>query len=159
MVTTAWDRRDDETVKSFQRFTEFLATPRSERPRFLRRSSATRGWVIKFDWWARAAAYDDQCDRDYELARVEHVREVRAFHARSGRALLELAIGRIDLATDWRPADLVRLADLARKMELTAVFGNEREMATAARAAVARPGSTWTSGTGSPPTSPGPCPG
>ena len=140
VVATAWDRRDDETPRSFKRFTEFLALPRSKRAKFLRRSSQMRQWVRRWDWWARAAAYDNQCDRNYKQARVEHVREVRGFHARTGRALLEVAVARIDVAEDWRPGNLVRLAELARRMELSAVLGNKVNMAHTARAAMGAAG-------------------
>jgi hypothetical protein len=140
VVATAWDKRDEETPKAFERFQGFLATPRSERARSLRSSSQLRVWVKQHDWWARAAAYDDQCDHDYEQARLEHVREVRGYHASVGRELLELAVARLEEVTEWRPGDLVRLADLARKMELTAVLGSASAMTTASRVAIAAAG-------------------
>jgi hypothetical protein len=136
----AWERRDTESVRAYERFREFMALPRSERARFLRTSGAVRGWCRDHDWWARAAAHDDQDDHDYEQSRQERIREVRAFHARKGRELLEVAIARIDEATNWKPGDLVRLAELARRMETTAVMGSHAAMTGAARAVVSAAG-------------------
>jgi hypothetical protein len=134
----AWDRRPGETEVQFRHFLDYLHTQRSERSRYLRtRGGRERSTAAANDWRARAAAFDDQADRDYEQHAAEHIREVRSYHARIGRQLLEVAVARIDLVAKWNPADLVKLADLARKMELAAVLGTERTMGVASRTTVA----------------------
>jgi hypothetical protein len=140
VVSTAWDRRPDETDARYKRFVEYLHASRSERPKLLLKSGAVRVWAKQHDWAIRTAAYDDKQDRDYEQARLEQVREVRAHHAKAGRALLNFAVGRLTQVQDWSPGNLIKLADLARKMELTAVLGPEPGMYAASRAAVAATG-------------------
>lgn len=137
MSGAAWDQRPGETAVAFRHFLDYLHTQRSERTRYLRtRGGRERQTAAANDWRARAAAFDDQADRDYETHAAEHIKEVRSYHARVGRAMLEVAVARIELVNDWRPADLVKLADLARKMELAAVLGTERTMGAASRTAV-----------------------
>lgn len=140
MVSNAWDRRVDETDARFRRFQEFLHTPRSDRAKLIQGRGRDREWAKIHDWYIRAAAYDDQADRDFEQARLEQAREVRAYHAKAGRALLNFAVGRINQVQEWSPGNLIKLADLARKMEMTAVFGAEQLMAPTSRAAVGAAG-------------------
>lgn len=142
MVTagaTAWDRREGESATRYARFLEYLHTPRSERAKRMATHGRDREYAKLDDWYARGAAYDDQQDRDYEHARAEHAREVREFHAKAGRALLSFAISQIR-ELPWKPGELVKLADLARRMEMTAVFGSEREIAAVSHAAVTAAG-------------------
>lgn len=135
-MTDAWDQRTDEPPARYRRFQEFLHTPRSERAKLMLNRGRDRDWAKVYDWYLRAAAYDDKADRDYEQARLEQAREIRSYHARAGRALLNYAVARINQVNDWRPGDLVKLADMARKMELAAVFGAETSIGPASRAAV-----------------------
>lgn len=139
-MTDAWAKREDETLSQFRRFQEFLATPRPDRGHLMSTRGRYRDYAVKHDWYLRAAAHDDKVDRDYEQARLEQARELRAYHAKAGRALLNFAIGRINQVSEWRPGELVKLADLARKMEMTAVFGAEQMIAPASRAAVGATG-------------------
>lgn len=140
---TAWDRRENETPAQYARFVAYRESPRSERAKYLKAAGGTiRDFARRNEWFVRVAAYDDQADRDYEQARTEHVREVRGFHARSGRALLAFAIDKINTmpADAWRPGDLIKLADLGRKMEMAAVLGSEQDMTAASHSAMAAAG-------------------
>ena len=141
--STAWDRRPNETATQYNRFVEYRELPRHERARHLLKMGGTPRAMARVNEWAvRVAAYDDQVDRDYEQARLEHVREVREFHAKAGRALLSFAIGRINKMAEasWRPGDLVKLADLARKMEMAAVVGAEHEITAVSHTAMVAAG-------------------
>lgn len=92
------------------------------------------------DWALRAAAYDDQRDREYEQQRADAAREVRERHAAVGRALVAMAVRRIREIEITKPADLIRLLDLAARMEHTATFGAEQNIAPASRAAIVAAG-------------------
>lgn len=79
-----------------------------------------------------------------EAARLEAVRK---FYAGVGRDLGKLAWSHIKAGmADWKPTDLMRLAELARNLELAAASGTEEQMTTAGKAAavaVGAPPDEW----------------
>ena len=59
---------------------------------------------------------------------------MREFHARAARALLSFSVSRVQLV-DWKATDLVKLLDVAQRMEMAAVVGSDEQLTAASRAA------------------------
>ena len=76
-----------------------------------------------------------------EQAEAARVEAVRKFYAGVGRDLGQLAWSHIKAGMDqWKPADLMRLAELARELELAAASGTEAQMVAAGREAAVATG-------------------
>lgn len=67
---------------------------------------------------------------------AERLAAVRAFYADIGRELTELVVDRVrSSSAEWRPADLLKLAELGRDLEFTAAAGDLPGAAAAGRSA------------------------
>lgn len=79
-----------------------------------------------------------------EAARVDAVRK---FYAGVGRDLGKLAWSHIKAGmAEWKPVDLMKLAELSRDLELAAASGTEAQMSAAGQAAavaVGAPPDEW----------------
>ena len=116
----AWDRRDGESAGAYAAFRRF----RDLGP--LRRlddvsgpPSGVRTWSAKWDWLARAVAWDDTIHQAADAARVEAIRTMHADHLRAGRAAVDKAVAALAaLDPDEIPAHAAaRLLELGTKLE------------------------------------------
>lgn len=146
MNGAAWDRREEETPAQFTRFRAYLEQPRHERARWLRGQRRARDYAKAHDWLARAAAFDDQQDREHEQLVAEQVAEMRKRHADIGKAVIQYALRHLQRLEPTSVGELVKVLELGARMERMAYHGDLREMSSASRAAmsaVGAPADEW----------------
>lgn len=117
-----WERRPGEGSKPYAAFLTYRDLPVGQRTvRAVEASHGTtsRHWCLKWDWVARATAWDDECQRVADLDRLEALKAMHSNHARAARALQQYALAalaRLDL-DDASPGDVARLLELGAKLE------------------------------------------
>lgn len=134
-TTSAWDQRDGETAIAYRAFVEFRGRNVPERALYVRERSQRRIWAKRFDWQARVAAWDDNRDDVMRRALTDAIVEMRRRHANVGHELLARVVVYFDDLTDWRPADLIKLAEFARRLEVAGLVGTDRDLSSTATAA------------------------
>lgn len=117
-----WERRPGEGSKPYSAFVTYRDLPIRERT--VKAVEATHGttartWCLRWDWVARASAWDDECQRTADLDRLDALKAMHTNHARAARAVQQFALAalaRLDL-DDASPGDVARLLELGAKLE------------------------------------------
>lgn len=117
----AWDRRDGETSRAYEAFREYRErgpARTTESMRLASRETAYR-WSARWDWVARATAWDDAQHMAEDQERLEAIRTMHRTHRIAARAAMTLALQALrQLEPDVMTAsEVVRLLDLAQRLE------------------------------------------
>lgn len=118
-----WERRPGEASKPYAAFLTFRDLPVSQRSvratETIHGTTTCRNWAVKWDWLARAVAWDDECQRVADLDRLEALRVMHGSHARAAKALQDFALAALAHldADDASPSDVARLLELGAKLE------------------------------------------
>lgn len=110
-ITQIWDRQPSETPKSWRGFCTYRdmgigrSLPKTAAALEQKDISSLKSWSARFDWVARANAYDTQLESQRRSALVEastqeHFRKVEAFRSdneKLGRALLSTGAQMLDM--------------------------------------------------------------
>jgi hypothetical protein len=119
-----WDRRDGETSAAHAAFRAFrdlgptrtMPKLRDAHPEL---STQTRLWSARWDWVARASAWDDAQHMLEDAERLEALRDMHRNHRTAARALQRVALqalGQIDISA-ISAAEVARLFDLGSRLE------------------------------------------
>lgn len=89
-----------------------------------------RAWASRWDWWARADAWDDQCHRVEDLERLDALRAMHSNHRKAGRAVMMKALQALN---DLQPADIppaaaARLLELGARLERQTLIVSVEEL-------------------------------
>lgn len=136
-MTCAYDRREGETNTQWAAFVAFRDATPDERAAMLRGGTGSRNrtWCKLNDWRARVAVFDDTRAAALANALTEAIAEMRRRHANVGRTLLDACVVHFDRLDEWRPADLLKLAEFARRLEVSGLVGTDRDLSTTTTAA------------------------
>jgi hypothetical protein len=121
-VRRAWDRREGETSRAYAAFRAYrdmgpLRTHR-ELPAPFNTSAAER-WSHRFEWVARAAAWDDERAMIEDDERLDALRQMHHTHqvvARSALAIAARALAQLDVA-EMSASEVVRMMEAAAALE------------------------------------------
>ena len=123
-MSESWDRQDKETSQQFEAFTVYrdLGPGRSTAQVATRTNLPYKrlaSWSAKWAWVARAAAYDDEQDRQWRGEVATKRRDMARRHARLASALQAKVVERIRTleAHELTPASLGQLLDLSARLE------------------------------------------
>lgn len=130
-----WERQVKEPSNAHDAFRLFRDTIPGDRAvarvaKSIRKSEVqVRRWAAAWDWWERAAAWDDECHRLADGQRLESLRKLTETHMELG----ELAVCKaMEALTAMEPADIsdtaaVRLLEFGVKMQRSLVSDDESE--------------------------------
>ena len=129
-----WDRRPRESTASHERFRTFRDLGPS---RTLERAAAAAGSTLramrdlsaKWDWAARATAWDDECRMIEDAERLETIRNMHRNHQIAGRAAFTVATRALAQLqpSDLNPGEVVRLLDLGYRLERAGLTAAEEQ--------------------------------
>lgn len=132
-----WERKEEESPKSYEMFTTFRDLgptrtisaackryygPENSNSKLRGMTELSRLW----SWFVRAEAYDAYLERQGRVAKVEEVKEMNKRHigiARAGlsKAVQALAKLKVD---EMKPSDIAKLIELSTKLERLALGEN-----------------------------------
>jgi Phage terminase small subunit len=140
----AWDRRLREPTRAYEAFRRYRdAGPlRSLAPiaeHVGARASTVRTWSSRYEWAARAVAWDDEVHRLADQARLEAIRTMHDTHQRAARGAIAKALAALNSA---RPEDIpaytaVRLLELGTRLEQETLTRSVEELQGVSRAVAA----------------------
>ena len=127
-----WDRRDGETSKAYAAFRQYrdLGPLRTvEQMRGVGRTSAER-WSARWDWQARAVAWDDATHMADDARRLEAIRTMHDTHQRAGRVAMSKALAALQrLEPDQIPPyAAARLLELGARLERETLIVSVEEL-------------------------------
>jgi hypothetical protein len=116
-----WERLPGETTLAYSAFRQYrdLGPTRTvDQVRGVAPTSAQR-WCSRWDWPARATAWDDEVHRLEDRHRLEAIRSMHETHQRAGRAAMAKAIAALQAL---QPAEIgasaaARLLELGARLE------------------------------------------
>lgn len=128
----AWDRRDGETSRAYEAFREYRdrgASRTTENMTTANRERAYR-WSAKWDWVARATAWDDAQHMAEDRERLDSIRRMHRTHQVAARAAMTLALQALrQLQPEMMTAsEVVRLLDLAQRLERQTLITSVEEL-------------------------------
>lgn len=124
-----WERQEKETPKAFLAFTKYRELGPFERSTAKvaeaigRSQSLVEQWCTKYGWVRRAAAWDDEVERQTrELAlqeQLESIKEMRKRHTKVAEKMIKKADKALDQLSleDIKPSDISKLVDSGSKLE------------------------------------------
>jgi hypothetical protein len=126
-----WDRRDGETSKGYAAFRQF----RDQGP--LRTLGDVPGshitisrWSSRWDWSARATAWDDAAHMADDARRLEAIRTMHDTHQRAGRAAMGKALAALQRMEpeDIPPYAIAKLLELGARLERDTLIVSVEEL-------------------------------
>jgi hypothetical protein len=140
-----WDRRDGEPARAYGAFRAYRdAGPARTVSRLELASPRTlERWSTRWDWPARAVAWDDETHRLEDLRRLEAIRTMHDQHQRAGRAAMGKALAAL---AALEPADIsaaaaARLLEIGSRLERDMLTSSVEELQGAPRTSAA--GDPW----------------
>jgi len=127
-----WERLPGESAKAYEAFCIYRDLPPHERSLKAvaeklggKRSGKSRAlrplerWSSRYRWVERAAAWDEEQDRQARAAQLEAIKEMRERHAREAMMLQKKAIERLNSMDprELSAADVLRFLIEAAKLE------------------------------------------
>ncbi len=130
-----WERRVKEPSGAHDAFRMFRDLVPGDRAitrvaKAIRKSEVqVRRWAASWDWWERAAAWDDECHRLSDTQRLESLRKLTETHMELGEMAVQKAM---EALTAMQPEDIsdtaaVRLLEFGVKMQRSLVGDDETE--------------------------------
>jgi hypothetical protein len=121
VVRSPWDRRDGETSQAYAAFRQYRDLGPSRRVDRMSNVSVitVQRWSARWDWVARATAWDDEQAMIEDSERLDALRNMHRTHQTAARGLLAVALRALrslDPET-MTAADVVRLVDLGTQLE------------------------------------------
>jgi hypothetical protein len=134
----AWDRREGETAQAYAAFRVYrdLGPLRTvDKMMGVARTSAQR-WSRRWDWQARAVAWDDSVHQEEDRARLEAIRTMHSTHQAAGRAAMAKAL---QVLNALKPSDVpataaARLLEVGARLEERTLLRSVAELQGLARA-------------------------
>lgn len=128
----AWDRMDGETPRAYEAFRQYrdLGPLRTvDQMHGVAPTSAMR-WCSRWDWPARAVAWDDEIHMESDRARLEAIRTMHDTHQRAGRAAMQAAIAAL---ARLKPSDIsagaaAKLLELGARLERSTLLVSVEEL-------------------------------
>lgn len=116
-----WERLAGETslaYSAFRQYRDLGPTRTVDQLHGVARTSAER-WSSRWDWPARATAWDDEVHRLEDRQRLEAIRSMHETHQRAGRAAMAKAIAALQALqpTDIPAGAAARLLELGARLE------------------------------------------
>lgn len=115
-----WDRRDGETDRAYHAFRQFRDMGPLRDLGSVAGSHVTVGrWSARWDWSARATAWDDALHMADDARRLEAIRTMHDNHQRAGRAALGKALAALQRMEpeDIPPYAVAKLLELGARLE------------------------------------------
>lgn len=115
-----WDRRAGESTLAYEGFRQYRDLgPTRTMDRLSISNTSARRWSGKWDWVARAGAWDDELRMVEDAERVEAIRTMHRTHQRAGRAATQIALRALQQLRpeSMSPGEVVRLLDLGARLE------------------------------------------
>lgn len=121
-----WERQKGESSKAYAAFCVYrdLGPDRSiEKARQTMPKTRPKSWLVcwstKYNWVARAAAYDDYLDRKKRLEREKAIMDMMERHARLAVAFQQRIAQRLQEVdpAELSPSDMAKWLDTATKLE------------------------------------------
>lgn len=134
--TQPWERMPKEPSKAHDAFRAFRDLAPGERSaaavgKLVRMSEVqVRRYIGAWDWWERAAAWDDEVHRLEDEGKLATIAELADLQREVGALALKRARDALDVIKpeDIPPAALVRLLEFGMKMQRTAAEEDEAEV-------------------------------
>lgn len=128
-----WDRREGESARQYEAFRFFrdLGPLRALGDVLIGPSYATvTRWAVRWDWKARAVAWDDEVHRAEDAHRLEAIRTMHADHRAAGRAARAKALEALAMldASEVTAAGAARLLDLGTRLERATLTTSVEEL-------------------------------
>jgi hypothetical protein len=111
----AWDRREHETSLAYEAFRQYRDLGPSRRVDAMSNVSVVtcQRWSRRWDWVARATAWDDAQHMAEDAERLDALRTMHRIHSQAGRALMRAALEALRRA-DFDTFSATEIAALAR---------------------------------------------
>lgn len=133
-----WDRQPAEPSRAYATFRVFRDLPGVQRDITHVAQKAdvpertARRWAQRWDWHARADAWDDACHQVDDEERLEAIRSMHSTHRKAGRAAVLKAIQALTLLDPaemaHNPGIIARLLELGAKLERTTLIVSVEEL-------------------------------
>lgn len=127
-----WDRRDGETARAYQAFRQYrdLGPLRTvDQMHQVARTSAER-WSARWDWPARAVAWDDASHMAEDQRRLDAIRTMHDTHQRAGRAAMGKALAALARMEpeEIPPYAAAKLLELGARLERETLIVSVEEL-------------------------------
>ena len=131
-----WDRQAGEPQRAYAAFRIYRDLPavgrRVDAVAEEAGLSYSRGrqLCVRWDWRARAEAWDDACHKVEDKERLEAIRSMHSVHRQAGRAALMTAVRALGLVTpEQLPIHVIpRLLELGAKLERSTLIVSVEEL-------------------------------
>jgi hypothetical protein len=132
-----WDRQASEPAKAYAAFRTFRDMPSLKRSTTVIAGQIdlserrVRALANKWDWFERAAAWDDACHQIEDQERLEAIRAMHALHRRAGRLAIAKAMAALNLLTPeaiTQPTAIARLLEMGTRLERNTLLVSVEEM-------------------------------
>lgn len=131
-----WERQPGEWARAHAAFRIFRdLSPAERRVEALAEQTQMSvrqlyAWAARWDWRARAEAWDDECHRVEDQERLDAIRSMHANHRRAGRAAMLKALQALNvLEPGAMPASAVaRLLELGARLERNTLLVSVEEL-------------------------------
>lgn len=119
-----WERQEKESDKAFEAFVKYrdMGLDRSTTKvakELAKSEQLIRRWSATYDWVKRAAAWDNEVDKDVQKAQRQEIAEMRKRHATLASAMLVKAAKALQAIPEdeIKASDISRMVDVASKLE------------------------------------------
>lgn len=119
-----WERQEKESDKAFEAFVKYrdMGLDRSTTKvakELAKSEQLIRRWSATYDWVKRAAAWDNEVDKDVQKAQRQEITEMRKRHATLASAMLVKAAKALQAIPEdeIKASDISRMVDVASKLE------------------------------------------
>jgi hypothetical protein len=133
---TPWDRRAGESTKQYQSFRIYRDLDPTQRRLAIVADRSTiserqaRVLAARWDWQARADAWDDECHRVEDRERLEAIRGMHKLHRAAGRHAITKALQGLQMIQpeNMSPGTIARLLELGAKLERSTLIVSVEEL-------------------------------
>lgn len=119
-----WERRPNELPAAYEAFRAFRDLAPSRR-RLVAVLDLVEGstertlqtWAKRYDWWERAAAWDDVRYQTEDKERLDNIRDMVTSHREAARRAVVKAIASLEVLPNLPAGTAVRLLEFGTKLE------------------------------------------
>src|SRR5262249_10366631 len=131
VVTDAWERQPHESARGYAAFRSFrdlgptrkLDDVESDAPK-----ATLRKWKSHNGWEARCRAWDAECHRQEDERRLDAIRSMDDYHAKTARVLIGAGLRALQrFGDDLTPGQAARFVDIGTRLERATLLGDHLE--------------------------------
>lgn len=134
--TSAWERQHGEPTKGHGAFRIYRDLPAHQRSletvadQVGTSYRTVRRWAERWDWRARAEAWDDACHQVEDRERLEAIRSMHSTHRRAGQAAIVKALQALQHVDPGAMpvGSIARLLELGAKLERSTLIVSVEEL-------------------------------